>query len=298
MTRNEKKESAIAPIEPAARNTSRPSARLPINQLEDDELIDRYEGTLRACYLQGKRILIPSDIRNIFDECRVEVDRRTLTARVTLPEMLCPDDEMPILHQTAIVRYLREPHLSSFMGGLISFAPAVDYRTQTDVARRDDEHVRPYAIFPDQNTVIGGFEYIATKIRMRRNISWKGDSLYPYHFVSFSAEQSRKLAREFHADAAVRIADYQRFFDLLQKQLSVEQPNATLHFKNVEYYDPFASDPSTEGSIDILWRKPIQFIYHREVRMVILSGLPENARINVNIGPSEGLFELVKFSQG
>lgn len=89
---------------------------LPIANLEEDELIDRYESLLKACYLQGRRILIPTDIQEIFHECRIEVDRRNLGARITFPAILCPDDGMPVLHQKSIIRYLREPHLTDFFG--------------------------------------------------------------------------------------------------------------------------------------------------------------------------------------
>lgn len=131
---------------------------------------------------------------------------------------------------------------------------------------------------------------------MRREICRENGSQVPYHLASFSAEQSRKLARDFRADGAAVIPDYQQFSDLLRKQLAIEQQSATLHMQQVKYYDPFAIDPSTGDSMDILWRKPIKFIHHREVRFVILGGAPENARINLNISPPKGLFKVIRFS--
>jgi hypothetical protein len=282
---------ARAPTAPAKPKSS----RLPIGDLEDDELIDRWEWLLKACYLQGKRILVPTDITEIFYECRDEIDRRNLTARVNLPAILCPDDELPVVHQKTMVRYLRQPHLSDFLNGVISFAPAADYRVEPDLARRDDEHARPYSIFPKQTVIIGGNEYIATKIRMRREICGEDGSQIPYHFVSFSAEQSRKLGREFRADGAVLVPNYRRFYELIRRELAREQPNAQLQLQQVKYYDPHGVDPATEDSIDILWRKPIRFFCHHEVRMVILDGLPVDGRINVKISPTKGLFRLINF---
>jgi hypothetical protein len=281
-------------VRPTAKS---PSQRLPISDLEDDELTDRWEWLLKACYVQAPhRLLIPTDINEIFFECRDEINRRNLVERVLLPAILCPDDALPVMHQKTMVRYLREPHLADFLNGVISFAPAADYRTEPDLARNDDEHVRPYSIFPKQKVIIGGNEYQATKIRMRREICSDDGSRTPYHFASFAAEQSRKLAREFRADGAVVVPNYRRFYKLLRKQLAREQPNAELRLKQVHYYDPFGVDPyNTDDSIDLLWRKPIKFICHREVRIVILNGEPTGARINIAISPMKGLFQLHKW---
>jgi hypothetical protein len=291
------------PAPPAKADGSAPpakakSSRLPIGDVEDDELTERWEWLLKACYVQEpQRLLIPTDINEIFFECRDEIKRRNLVARVELPVILCPDDALPVLHQKTMVRYLREPHLADFLNGVISFAPAGDYRTEPDLSRNDDEHVRPYSIFPKQKVIIGGNEYLATKFRMRREICGDDGSRIPYHLASFSAEQSRKLAREFGADGAVVIPNYRRFFDLLRKQLAHEQPNAELRLEQVKYYDPFGVDPyNTDNSVDLLWRKPIKFICHREVRVVILNGEPAGARINITISPTKGLLQLVRFN--
>jgi hypothetical protein len=279
-------------------STAVPSRKgLPIAQLTEQELLARYQGALKACFLRGRSIRIPSDIRALFDEVRVEIERRNL-GPVTLPTCLSPDDPDPIIHEKAILRYLREPHLSSFLAGTISFAPAADYRNETDAARRDDEHARPFSIFPNQNIDIGGTQYATSEIRMRRVLRHDAEaenSYFSYHIASFSEEQSHKLARDFRADGAVLITDYQLFFDLLQAELRSKQPSAVLDLKGVNYYDPFAVDPSTAGSTDILWQKPIQFIYHREIRIVILNAVPGYARINLSIAVSNGLFELIKF---
>jgi hypothetical protein len=140
---------------------------------------------------------------------------------------------------------------------------------------------------------IAGVSYPTEEIRMRRHIQRENGSPFPYHILSFSDEQSTKLRRDFESCGEVLVRDIQLFFDLLCEQLRITQPQATLQLYNVDYYDPFAVDPSSGGTMDILWRKPIQFLYQREVRLVIVNGQPECERISLHIKASDGLFELI-----
>jgi hypothetical protein len=271
-----------------------PTPGVPIAELTKSELLMRYEWALKACWLNGQTLRIPSDIRAVFDECRTEIEGRVLSAEANLPSMLCADDPAAINHETPIVRYFhRREHLEQFLGGSISLAPASEYRTQIDPARSDDEHVRPYACANQSVTFSDGLSYPLTEIRMRRNIGYPDGTLFPYHVLSFSSEQSRKLSRDFQSNGAVLIRNIQLFFDLICDKLRIEQPKAIVHLRNVDYYDPFAVNPSAGGSIDILWRKPFQFLYQREVRVVVLNGSPENGRINIHI-PASNLFELIE----
>jgi hypothetical protein len=143
---------------------------MPILHLEADELLSRYESLLKACYVKDIRLRVPTPISDAFHETRIEVERRGLSPQVKLPSILDPNDPDPIFHNgRSIVRYLDEPFLSQFFSGLISLRSASEYVIDSNPARRDDEHERPF-MYPNQTLTIQGIAYPATKIRLQRQI--------------------------------------------------------------------------------------------------------------------------------
>lgn len=266
---------------------------MPIGQLTDQEIKQRCESLLRACHQRGNHIDVPHELVRAFKECSQESARRGISNTLDLGQILRRNDPAPVVHPGSIVRYLREPHLTEFANGVISFAPATSYAQEADPARRDDEHARAYMV-PDQVLEFSGVEYPTTEIRMRRTIAGDDGRLFPYHLVSFSAEESHKLRRSFTADGAVVISEPKAFVDLLWKKLRVDQPNCSIQLRRIKYYDPMAKFPDTKGS-DILFLKSIEFAWQREARIVILDGLPENQRIHLTISPPQGLMRVVRF---
>ena len=269
-------------------------ARMPTAHLEEGVLISRYESLLRACYLQGTRLRIPTLISDAFHETRIEVGRRGLSTRITLPSVLNPDDPDPIFHNHSIVRYLEEPFLSQFFSGSISLAPAKSYATQPNSARRDNEHERPF-MHSNQIVTINGISYPATDLQLKRQILGVGGLPLSYHFISFSSEESLKLARDFEADGCVIIRDYSKFFGLLEEELLRHYPEADISLRTVTYYDPSAGDPSPKTPYDILSHKPIGYYYQHEVRIIVTGSDSLNDRLNLQISPPDGLFQLRKF---
>jgi hypothetical protein len=183
--------------------------RMPIEQLTDGELRSRCEALLRSSHQRENHLDVPEELVAALRECHREAERRGITAEIDLSQILRRDDPAPVVHRQAIVRYLREPHLAAFLRGVISFAPANLYKNAPDFARRDDEHERPYMVHDQPLNFSGGGSYFGTQIRMRDKIG------VPYHFVSFSAEQSLKMQRAFGADGAVIISDPKAFVEII-----------------------------------------------------------------------------------
>lgn len=263
--------------------------RIPIAQLTDLELRARCEALLRACHQSDSNLQVPDDLIEALRECHDEAHRRGVAAAIDLAEILRRDDPAPILHPRAIVRYLKEPHLSAFLAGVVSFAPAEVYKDDPSFARRDDEHERPYMVHDQPIKFDNGQSYFGTQIRMRQRIA------VSYHLVSFSAEQSMKLKRAFAADGAVIIREPKVLVDLVWRELSRRQPAATLELRRVEYYDPMAGGGKRKKGSHILHRKPLDFAWHREARVVMLGGEPQGQRINVEISWPAGLIETAQF---
>jgi hypothetical protein len=263
--------------------------RIPIAQLTELELRRRCEAILRACHQREGHLDVPDDLVDALRECHAEAHRRGIADAIELADILKRDDPAPVVHRRAIVRYLKEPHLSSFLSGVVSFAPANVYKDDPHFARRDNEHERPYMVHDQPLEFDSGQSYFGTQIRMRHRIAAS------YHIVSFSAEQSMKLKRAFAADGAVLLREPKLFVDLVWEELSRSQPGATLELARVKYYDPMAGGATPKKGTEILHRKPLDFAWHREARLVMLGGEPEDHRINASISPPTGLFQLVEF---
>ncbi|MFL6519184.1 MAG: hypothetical protein ACJ8NS_03110 [Chthoniobacterales bacterium] len=276
----------------SARNSG--LARIPIGQLTDEELQCRCQAILRACHQRGNHLDVPAELIEPLEECYREANNRGMTDGIDLSRILRKDDPVPTVHPRAIIRYLREPYLSDFLRGVISFAPASVYKNDPDFARRDDEHARPYMV-PDQIVVFNGGSYPTTRIRMRHNIVAADHQPLPYHFASFSAEQSLKMQRAFTADGAVLITNPKAFADLVWRALSREQPHTSLQLARVKYYDPMAGAAALKKPNQTLWMKPVEFAWHREARLVIMGGEPGDKRVNIEIDPPNGLLSLVTF---
>ena len=268
--------------------------RKPVSELGNDVLVSRYQSLLHACRVKDLRFLVPTFISDAFHETRIEVERRGISPDIG-PSIINTDDPDPINHDHSIVRYLEEPYLSQFLSGTISLGHAKDCAADPNPARKDDEQKRMF-MHPNQVVTIGEIKYPTSDIEFKIQIL--GDDCLPlsYHFVSFSTEESVKLARAFGTDGCVIIKDPSKFFDLLEKEIIRRYPKADVSRSNVTYYDPLAGNPSRKTPYDLLSRKTIDYYFQHEVRIIVEGADGLDDRLNLQISPPEGLFQLRKFA--
>ncbi len=260
----------------------------PLTELSDKKLSERRLALARNGYWSGGRREILSDVADALSEVTIECVRRGLKCGHSTFSR--KHDLSPIWHSKAIIRYAESRFLSSLMNGVISFAPARSYKGDVSTARRDDElHV----IMQHRNTSvsIAGEDVRLSNIEIKRSMADEERRHFKYHFLSTSYEQSSKLRRAFKADGFVVITDASLFAHLIDDAVRGNYPDAEFCYDDVKYYDDLG-EKSPLGLDGIMFWKTIQFKYQREHRLVLLGAKDTKNRVEVQISPPKGLFEL------
>jgi len=270
----------------------------PVTQLSEEELLERLESLLMACHVntterpKTKLLRVPGSLIGAFSETYKEVESRGLKEKIKVPKIISESDPAPVFHKNLLIRYLEEPYLVLFASGMISLRFAKGFKDDPNAARKDDELMREYH-GPDGDVNIGGEIYKATNFKIQHHIRDISGREIPYHLVSFSSEESRKLARAFNTAGYVVIQDFKKFYNLFSDALHLKFPKADVRFEDVEYFDPL-ENKSAQLIGELIHRKSFHFQYQNEARIsVVNSGVIEE-RLNIQIDPPLGMMKIVK----
>jgi hypothetical protein len=264
----------------------------PISQFSDDHLRGRLLGLSKNLFFLDGQLRIPSEISLAIRETFAEAGKRGPIPDLGLEKLIDPKDPAPVFHEKSRVRYASKDRLESFRSGVVTLSPASCYSGLDNAAQRDDELQRSWHM-PDTILTIGGVEYPASDLVLRRGMKETGGGSINYHCLAMSTEESVKLQRAFGAEGYVLVHDYRAFYELLSKALLDRFGKLHCCSSRITYYDD-CQEPQFATLEDLLFSKSFLYQYQSEVRFCVLDAPSPEERLEVTVSWPSGLLSTVK----
>lgn len=264
----------------------------PIEQFSDEHLRVRIQGLAKSLFFRGGQLTIPSEVSSAFREAVSESDKRGMPATLGLDGLIDPNDPEPVFHEQHRVRYGSTERLEAFKAGVVSLSPAKCYSALENAAQKDDELLRSWHA-ADTVFSIGGVDYPASDLVMRRPLKEKGGAFVHYHCLSMSTEESVKLQRAFNAEGYVLIQNYRTFYEVLSKTLREKCGNVHCCSSAIKYYDD-RQDPTLSAVEDFIFSKSFLYQYQSEVRFAVLDAPSPEEWLQVPVSWPSDLISTVK----
>ncbi|HEY8932991.1 MAG TPA: hypothetical protein VIM44_06750 [Rariglobus sp.] len=265
----------------------------PLSEVKDEFLINRTHALLKGGHLHGgNRLAIRPEISKAIRVALAEVEKRGLSAKIKMPDILHGSDPLPDYPDGKLFRYLDDPFLEDFLKGEISFRLARSLKEDAHEGRRDNEMERSFHR-ANGNITIDDIEYASTDFIVTQPIGIE------YHMLCLSVEKSRKLARDFTKKGMgfVVIHDVPRFLDMIEEAIRRKYPNAYFVAGAVTYFDALSeTERMTKIFDEAIKLKEIHYFYQQEYRVAVADTDCAEERLNVSINPPAGMMEIERFS--
>ncbi len=264
----------------------------PLEQFSNSHLRDRILGLAKNVFFLDGQLRVPSEISHALREAIAEAEKRGPVPDLGLENLVNPKDPAPVFHEQHRVRYGLREHLEAFRAGVVSLSPAQSFSELENIAQKDDELVRSWHA-ADTVFSIGGVDYPASDLVMRRPLKDKGGAFVHYHCLSMSTEESPKLQRAFNADGYVLVQSYRTFYEVLSNALREKYGEVHCCWSAINYYDD-RQEPTLKTVEDIMFSKSFLYQYQCEVRFAVLDAPSPEERLEVTVLWPNDLISRVK----